>query len=89
MIWGVRINESKDDDPFYTRTNAMAHAIDPTRQTGGVRCNTANKNTNILEDVFTYNDFSHNGMNAGCLKKEKATNDMNKGYLVTEYNGHM
>lgn len=89
ILWGVRINESKDDDELYTRTNGVAHAFDPSRQTGGVRCNTANKNTKILEDVFTYNDFSHSGGNAGCLPKEKATNDMNKGYLVTEFNGHM
>jgi beta-galactosidase len=89
MIWGVRINESKDDDPFYERTNAVAHAFDPTRPTGGVRCNTAGKGTKIQEDVFTYNDFVHNGKNQGCLKKSKATNDMAKPYLVTEYNGHM
>jgi beta-galactosidase len=89
MIWGVRINESVDNDEFYARTNAVAHIFDNTRQTGGVRCRTADKNTNILEDVFTYNDFVHSGDNEGCLKKEKATNDMSKGYLVTEYNGHM
>lgn len=89
IIWGVRINESKDDDSFYERTNAVAHEMDPSRPTGGVRCSTANKDTNIQEDVFTYNDFVHNGTNRGCLKKEKATNDMSKPYLVTEYNGHM
>ena len=25
ILWGVRINESKDDHDFYTRTNALAH----------------------------------------------------------------
>ncbi len=89
MIWGVRINESADNDEFYARTNAVAHIFDSTRQTGGVRCRTADKNTNIQEDVMTYNDFVHSGANEGCLKKEKVTNDMNKPYLVTEYNGHM
>jgi beta-galactosidase len=89
ILWGVRINESEDNDEFYARTNGMCHLMDPARQTGGVRCRTADKNTNILEDVFTYNDFVHSGDNQGCLKKEKSTNDMNKGYLVTEYNGHM
>ncbi|MDD6450628.1 MAG: glycoside hydrolase family 2 TIM barrel-domain containing protein [Lachnospiraceae bacterium] len=89
MIWGVRINESKDDDPFYARTNAVAHAFDGSRATGGVRCRTADKNTRIQEDVFTYNDFFHNGKNKGCLKKKKATNDLSKAYLVTEHNGHM
>ena len=33
FLWGVRINESADDDAFYQRTNAMAHQLDPTRPT--------------------------------------------------------
>lgn len=37
ILWGVRINESQDDDEFYRRTNAIAHKLDDTRQTGGVR----------------------------------------------------
>ncbi len=89
MIWGVRINESEDNDAFYARTNAAAHECDPTRQTGGVRCRTADKNTNIQEDVFTYNDFVHSGKNEGCLTRDKATHKSDKPYLVTEYNGHM
>jgi len=54
ILWGVRINESKDDHDFYTRTNALAHALDTTRQTGGIR---AFKESELLEDVFTINDF--------------------------------
>jgi beta-galactosidase len=54
ILWGVRINESKDDHDFYTRTNAMAHQLDPTRQTGGIRNFMASE---LLEDVFTINDF--------------------------------
>ncbi len=86
FIWGVRINESDDDNEFYTKTNALAHQLDPSRQTGGVRASTK---MNLLEDVYTYNDFSHDGKKPGCLKKKDATPDMNKAYLVTEYNGHM
>ncbi len=37
ILWGVRINESQDDHDFYTRTNALAHQLDPSRQTGGIR----------------------------------------------------
>ena len=37
VLWGVRINESQDDHSFYTRTNALAHGLDPSRQTGGIR----------------------------------------------------
>lgn len=54
ILWGVRINESQDNHDFYLRTNALAHQLDPTRQTGGIR---ANYNSELLEDVFTMNDF--------------------------------
>lgn len=86
VLWGVRINESKDDDIFYGRTNEAAHRIDPSRQTGGVR---AHKKSSLLEDVYTYNDFVHDGSNKGCEQKKNVTSNMKKGYLISEYNGHM
>src|SRR5581483_1483784 len=55
ILWGVRINESRDDHDFYTRTNAIAHALDDSRQTGGVR---NFYDSELLEDVFTMNDFN-------------------------------
>ncbi|MFU8792964.1 MAG: glycoside hydrolase family 2 protein [Acholeplasmataceae bacterium] len=84
ILWGVRINESPDHDLFYQKTNDIARALDPTRQTGGVR-NMAN--SHFFEDVYTYNDFSHQGNNPGLEKKKHITK--NVPYLVTEYNGHM
>src|SRR5271156_3273143 len=54
ILWGVRINESDDDHDFYTRTNALARQLDPTRQTGGIR---NFEQSELLEDVFTINDF--------------------------------
>ena len=86
ILWGVRINESSDDDAFYQQTNQIAHRLDPARQTGGVR---AIKKSNLLEDVYTYNDFSHNGRNNGCEARKRITSERNKPYLITEYNGHM
>ncbi len=86
ILWGVRINESQDDDAFYERTNAAAHELDPTRPTGGVR---AHKKSSLLEDVYTYNDFSHDGKTRGCEPKKKITPDAGKPYLISEYNGHM
>jgi len=86
ILWGVRINESVDDDAFYLRTNELAHRLDPSRQTGGVRCY---KKGSLLEDVYTYNDFSHTGNNAGCDKKSAVTSNKKKPYLISEYNGHM
>ncbi|MBR2381480.1 MAG: glycoside hydrolase family 2 protein [Clostridia bacterium] len=86
VIWGVRINESRDDHDFYTKTNELAHQLDPSRQTGGVR-NFAK--SELLEDVYTYNDFLHDGRKAGCSPKKKITSDKKKPYLITENNGHM
>ncbi len=86
ILWGARINESQDDDEFYHRTNAVIRSLDPTRQTGGVRFI---KNSNLIEDVYTYNDFSHTGGNAGLEKKSKVTKTADAPYLVSEYNGHM
>ena len=54
ILWGVRINESQDNHDFYTRTNRLAHELDPSRQTGGIRYL---YNSELLEDVFTMNDF--------------------------------
>ncbi len=75
VLWGVRINESFDDDALYTATNALAHKLDPTRQTGGVRYF---QGSSFLEDVFTYNDFSNTIIEPNHTP-----------YMVTEYNGHM
>ncbi len=74
ILWGVRINESKDDHDFYKRTNAMAHSLDPTRQTGGVRYF---QESEFLEDVFTMNDFGF------PLKPPN-----HPRYLNTEFVGH-
>jgi beta-galactosidase len=74
ILWGVRINESHDNHAFYTRTNALAHQLDPTRQTGGIR----NKyESELLEDVFTMNDFGF---------PLRAPN--HPYYLNTEFIGH-
>jgi beta-galactosidase len=74
VLWGVRINESRDDHDFYTRTNALAHQLDPTRQTGGIRYF---QQSEFLEDVFTMNDFGF------PLKPPN-----HPRYLNTEFVGH-
>lgn len=75
ILWGVRINESQDDEAFYTATNALAHQLDSTRQTGGVRYLA---NSQFLEDVYTYNDFSNS-----------VIEPTHTPHFVTEFNGHM
>jgi beta-galactosidase len=74
VLWGVRINESRDDHDFYVRTNAVAHSLDPTRPTGGIRYF---QESEFLEDVFTMNDF-------GFPLKPPSR----KRYLNTEFVGH-
>ena len=74
ILWGVRINESQDDHDFYTRTNALAHALDGTRQTGGIRYL---RHSELLEDVFTINDFG--------FPLQEPNHPL---YLNTEFVGH-
>lgn len=101
FIWGVRINESLDDDDLYTRTNALARELDPSRSTGGVRCYT---HSHLLEDVYTMNDFCHagtyggKGSSAGSsgsdlrqvlrMQQEVTGLPYKVPYMVTEYMGH-
>lgn len=101
FIWGVRINESLDDDYLYTRTNALAHELDSSRSTGGVRCYT---HSHLLEDVYTMNDFCHAGTYGGKggsagssgsdlrqvlrMQQEVTGLPYKVPYMVTEYMGH-
>ena len=86
ILWGVRINESQDNDQLYIRTNAAAHQLDPSRPTSGVRYL---QKSSLLEDVYAYNDFSHVGTNPGVKPKEEVVTDMTKPLLISECNGHM
>src|SRR5437764_5077157 len=75
ILWGVRINESGDNYDLYTKTNALAHSLDDSRQTGGVRYRYGSER---LEDVFTMNDFG--------FPLRPPNHPL---YLNTEFNGHM
>lgn len=88
ILWGVRINESPDDDAFYQKTNELARKLDPSRATGGVRCI---KNSKLYEDVYTYNDFSYEGKKgqSGIEPRNRVSKESKASYLVSEYNGHM
>jgi beta-galactosidase len=95
ILWGVRINESADNHDFYAETNRVARELDPTRQTGGVRCIT---DSEMLEDVYTMNDFILGdfelpGSNRPRtpLRDQKEVTGLRDTvpYLVTEYGGHM
>jgi beta-galactosidase len=75
VLWGVRINESGDNHDFYTRTNKLAHDLDDSRPTGGVRYR---YDSEFLEDVFTMNDFG--------FPLRPPNHPL---YLNTEFSGHM
>ncbi|MGI6745642.1 MAG: Beta-galactosidase [Firmicutes bacterium ADurb.Bin300] len=85
ILWGVRINEGADCDELYNITNSIARTLDDTRQTGGVR---NMPRTHLLEDVYTYNDFSHSGGRLALLPAAVVAG-IKAPYMVTEHNGHM
>ena len=86
ILWGVRINESQDCDELYRRTNSIAHALDPSRPTSGVRYL---EKSHFLEDVYAFNDFSHTGNNAGVRPKKKVAPTAGSAIIISEHNGHM
>ena len=86
VLWGVRINESRDNDALYQKTNELAHFLDPSRQTSGVRYL---QKSSFLEDVYAYNDFKPFDFNAPIRKKSEVVPDQNRGYLISEHSGHM
>ena len=86
ILWGVRINESLDDDELYAKTNAVARNLDPTRPTAGVRYLTK---SHLLEDIYTFNDFSYHGENKGALSKSEVMIDTHHPLIISEANGHM
>ena len=92
-IWSIRINESGDDDEFYTRSNEIAKSIDTSRPTTGVRCI---KNSHLIEDVYSYNDFIHwthevKHYRELVLENQQAVTGMDHKvpFMVTEYCGHI
>lgn len=86
VLWGVRINESVDCDELYKKTNALAHELDPSRQTSGVRYL---QKSSLLEDVYAYNDFTAFTPEKPIQAKKDSTPDQTKGYLISEHDGHM
>ena len=86
ILWGVRINESLDDDELYAKTNAVSRALDSSRPTAGVRYLTK---SHLLEDIYTFNDFSHHGDNKGVLSKSEVMVDTHHPLIISEANGHM
>ena len=78
FTWGVRINESADNNTFYQKTNDTAHAYDPSRLTCGVRRSNSDPATSFLEDIWTQN----------FLSPSSSTPNGNMPVLTSEMIGH-
>lgn len=59
VIWGVRINESRNDPALYSRTTAIAKSLDDSRPTSGSMTPSSTKNwrEEWHEDVFAFDDY--------------------------------
>ena len=59
VIWGVRINESANDEALYRRTRALAKELDGSRPTSGSMTPGSRKNwkQEWHEDVFAFDDY--------------------------------
>ncbi len=89
FIWSIHINESLDDDELYTRANALAHRLDPSRPTTGVRYIS---NSHLLEDVYSLNDFTYSDCDPDATKlfrgRQEATGLTEPvPFLITEFAG--
>ena len=84
FLWGVRVSGSADDEAFYKRTNETVRRLDPTRPTAGAR---SSRKSQLLEDVYAYNDYSYRGRGPGCEARGNVTPDLRRGYLISEFGG--
>ncbi len=76
FTWGVRVNESPDDNVFYRAANDTARHYDPTRLTCGVRRGNSDPATSFLEDIWTQNFIN------------PSSQAPNMPVITTEYCGH-
>ncbi len=61
IIWGVRVNESRNDQTLYRRTTAIANMLDGPRQTSGSMTDNSRKvwSKEWHQDVFAYDDYEN------------------------------
>lgn len=76
LTFGVRVNESPDNNSFYKEMNDVARELDPTRLTCGVRRGNSDPATSFLEDIWTQNFVV------------PSSNAPNMPVITTEFCGH-
>jgi beta-galactosidase len=57
VIWGVRVNESRNDQPLYRRTTALAKSLDDSRPDSGSMTGFKNWQEEWHEDVYSMDDY--------------------------------
>ena len=86
VIWGVRVNESKNDPVLYQRMTAIAKSLDDSRPTSGAMVGGLHSTKDWAEDVFAYNDYAHDSTSG---KMELKPPLAGVPYLITEAVGQV
>lgn len=86
ISYGIRVDESPDDDDLYSKAIKICKELDPYRATTGVR---NFKTSSFLEDYYSYNDFSCSNLKHGLDKPSSIKVAKGKGILISENMGHM
>ncbi|HZM01628.1 MAG TPA: glycoside hydrolase family 2 TIM barrel-domain containing protein [Candidatus Saccharimonadales bacterium] len=85
VIWGVRVNESRNDQTLYQKTTQLAKSLDDSRPTSGSMTGGSRKNwkKEWHQDVFAYDDY-HSAAD-GSVDIEKPTEGV--PYMLAEVVG--
>lgn len=83
IIWGARLNETRDDVAFYTSTRDLAHSLDGSRPTVGAMAGRHNT-LDYVQDVFSQNDYSSSTGNNGEQQPELQPPRTDRPYMVSE-----
>lgn len=86
ISYGIRVDESVDDDNLYSKAIGIVKELDPYRKTTGVR---NFKTSSFLEDYYSYNDFSCSNIHHGLDNPKSIKVAKGKGILISENMGHM
>lgn len=85
IIWGVRLNETADDVPLYSRTQQIARDLDDSRQTAGAMAGRL-ESCEYLQDVFAEDDYASSLSPDGVKWPEldPLSPRTDRPYLITE-----
>jgi len=79
IIWGTRLNETKDFPGLWAATRKAARELDPTRPSSGAMAD--HETATFDEDVFAYNDYRIDGKTGNVTPRAPFPG---LPYLVTE-----